>query len=67
MPNINASRPVVREENIWKNYQSFPYFAPHCASKRASPFIWTNLNPYFPSMFPSNFGWNWPNGSWEVI
>jgi len=60
MPNINAFRPVVREKKI---YQNFPYFAPYWAS----PFIWTNLNPHPPSMFPAKFGWNWAGGSWEEV
>jgi len=31
-----------------KIYQNFPYFASFWASKGASPFIWTNLNPHPP-------------------
>jgi len=48
-------------------YQNFHYFDPDWDPKGASPFIWTNLNPYSPDMFPTKFGWNWPSGSWEEI
>jgi len=23
------------------------------------------MNPHPPGMFPANFGWNWPSGSWK--
>ena len=28
-------------------------------------FIWTNINPFHPSMLCAKFGWNWPSGSGE--
>ena len=28
--------------------------------KRAWPFIWINLNPLYPRMLCTKFGWNWP-------
>jgi len=58
MPNINAFWPVVRQKKI---YQHFPYWTP----KEVSPFIWTNMNPHPPCMFPTKFGWNWLSSSWE--
>jgi len=54
-------------EDFWRLIKTFFYFAPYWASKGASPFIWTNLNPHPTSMFPAKFGWNWPSGSWEDI
>ena len=32
-------------------------------SKRAWPFIWTNLNPRHSRMLYAKCDWNWPNGS----
>jgi len=46
-----------------ENNYNFPYFAPYWAPKGDSPFIWTNLNPHPPNMFPTKFDWNWPSGS----
>jgi len=60
MPNITALRSVVLLR-YFKIDQHFTYFAP----KGASPFIWTNLNLHLPSMFPTEFGRNWPSSSWE--
>ena len=31
--------------------------------KRATPFIWTNLNPLHPRMFCAKFLWNWSSSS----
>ena len=31
--------------------------------KRVGPFIWTNLNPFYPRMLCAKFGWNCPSGS----
>jgi len=66
--------------NIFLNLETsfeqswIPKFAPcqismHCGQWfiRRSPFIWTNLNPHPPSMFPIKFGWNWLCGSWEKV
>jgi len=54
MPNINAFWPVVQEK-IFEDYQNFPYSAP----------LFEHMNPHPPGMFPVNFGWNWPSGSWK--
>jgi len=66
MLNINAFRLVVHEKKVFEDLSKFSLFCPLSgAPKGASPFIWTNLNPHLSSMFPINFGWNWPSGSWE--
>jgi len=54
-----------REDDFWifsKIFLILPLIGP---KREASLFIWTHLHPHPPSMFPINFGWNWPIGSWE--
>ena len=45
----------------------FGYFVIISPWKRAGPFIWTNLNPFYPRMHCTKFGWNWPSGSGEEV
>ena len=47
----------------------FCYFAIISTSKRAWPFIWTNMNCLWPRMLCAKFGWigQWPVVSWEEI
>ena len=56
---------VVLEEKIinFRQYIFARYFIIISPRKRTWPFIWTNLNPLYPSMLCAKFNWNWPNGS----
>jgi len=55
---------VVNEKHF-EDLSIFSLVCPYWASKGASPFSWTNLNPHPPSMILTKFGWNWPIGSGE--
>ena len=48
-------------------YMYFRYFVIISPWKRVGPFIWTNLNPLYPSMLCAKFGWNWLSGSGKKI
>ena len=53
------------EEDFLITSMYFRYFVIISPSKRAGPFLWTNLNSLHPRMFCANFGWYWLNGSGE--
>jgi len=52
---------------FYKIDQILPLFAPYWAPVGASPLIFTNLNPHFPKMLPTKFGWNWFSGFGEEV
>ena len=57
--------PSCSGEDFQISSMYFRYFVMISLWKRAWPFIWTNLNPLFPRMLCSKFGWNLPRGSGE--
>ena len=60
--------PCGSAEDFWKMLSMyFRYFFIISPLKRAWPFIWTNVNPLYPSMLCAKFGWNWPYGSREDL
>ena len=60
--------PMVIEKKIFKYLSMyFCYFVIISSWKRAGPFIWTNLNPFFPRMLCAKFDWTWPSGSGEKM
>ena len=61
LPSLLEIGPVILEKKIL-NFRNFVIIPPW---KRAGPFIWTNLNPLYPSMLCAKFGCNWPSGSGE--
>jgi len=63
MPNIKAFWSVVHEKKIFEDLTKFSLLGP----KRGQPLYLNNLNPHPSIMFPTNFGWNWPSGSWEEV
>jgi len=46
-------------------HQMLHLFAPYGAPIGVSLFIFVNLNPHFPKMFPTKFGWNQFSGFGE--
>ena len=43
----------------------FRYFVIITPWKRAGPFIWKKINPHYPRMLFTKFGWNWFSGYGE--
>ena len=67
VPSLVEIGPVVLEKKFFFKISSvyFRYLVITTPWKRAWPFILTNLNPLYPRMLCTKFGWNWPSGSWE--
>jgi hypothetical protein len=55
------------EQDFSKFSVYFYSFAVISPWRRAIPFIWTNLKPFYPRMICTKSGWNWPSGSGEEV
>ena len=60
------NRPICSEKDFQELSIYFHLVAMTPLRQRTRPFIWTNLNPLYPMILCSKFGWNWPSGSGEV-
>ena len=58
--NLNWNRLLISDsgdEDFWISSMYFGYFVIISTWKKASSFIWTNLNPLHPRIFLAKFSW----------